>query len=90
MGVTVCSTTSSSVTTSTTVCVCVCVCACACACACACVRVCVRASVCVCVCFFHKQRLLFEKICNLEREYRDCIKSRRDKIGITRHIHNAI
>ena len=27
-----------------------------------------------------------QKICNLEREYRDCIKSRRDKIGITRHI----
>ena len=27
-----------------------------------------------------------EKICNLEREYRDCIKSRRDKIGITRPI----
>ena len=24
--------------------------------------------------------------CNLEREYSDCIKSRRDKIGITRHI----
>ena len=23
---------------------------------------------------------------NLERDYRDCIKSRRDKIGITRHI----
>ena len=23
---------------------------------------------------------------NLERKYRDCIKSRRDKIGITRHI----
>ena len=23
---------------------------------------------------------------NLEREYRDCIKSRSDKIGITRHI----
>ena len=23
---------------------------------------------------------------NLKREYRDCIKSRRDKIGITRHI----
>ena len=23
---------------------------------------------------------------NLEWEYRDCIKSRRDKIGITRHI----
>ena len=23
---------------------------------------------------------------NLEREYRDCIKSRRDKIRITRHI----
>ena len=27
-----------------------------------------------------------KKICNLEREYRDCIKSRKDKIGITRHI----
>ena len=27
-----------------------------------------------------------EKICNLEREYRDCIKSRRDNIRITRHI----
>ena len=26
------------------------------------------------------------KNCNLEREYRDCIKSRRDKIGITGHI----
>ena len=25
-------------------------------------------------------------ICNLEGEYRDCIKSRRDKIGITWHI----
>ena len=24
--------------------------------------------------------------CNLEREYRDCIKSRRDKVGITRHV----
>ena len=24
--------------------------------------------------------------CNLEREYRDCIKSRRGKIRITRHI----
>ena len=24
--------------------------------------------------------------CNLEREYWDCIKSRRDKVGITRHI----
>ena len=24
--------------------------------------------------------------CNLEKEYRDCIKSRRDKTGITRHI----
>ena len=22
----------------------------------------------------------------MEREYRDCVKSRRDKIGITRHI----
>ena len=29
---------------------------------------------------------VIEKTCNLEREYRDCIKSRRDKIGITRHI----
>ena len=27
-----------------------------------------------------------KKICNLEREYRDCIKTRRDKIRITRHI----
>ena len=27
-----------------------------------------------------------KKNCNLEREYRDCIRSRRDKIGITRHI----
>ena len=27
-----------------------------------------------------------EKIYNLEREYRDCIKRKRDKIGITRHI----
>ena len=27
-----------------------------------------------------------EKMCNLEREYRDCMKSRRDKIRITRHI----
>ena len=27
-----------------------------------------------------------KKIYNLEREYRDCIKSRRDKIEITRHI----
>ena len=27
-----------------------------------------------------------EKICTLEKEYRDCIKSRRDKIRITRHI----
>ena len=24
--------------------------------------------------------------CNLEKEYRDCIKSRQDKIGITRRI----
>ena len=32
------------------------------------------------------KRQVNEKICNLEREYRDCIKSRRDKIGITRHI----
>ena len=27
-----------------------------------------------------------KKNCNLEREYRDCIESRRDKIRITRHI----
>ena len=27
-----------------------------------------------------------EKMCNLEMEYRDCIKSRRDKVRITRHI----
>ena len=40
--------------------------------------------VCVCVCV--KYMYINEKICNLEREYRDCIKSRRDKIGITRHI----
>ena len=33
-----------------------------------------------------KKRTGDSKICNLEREYRDCIKSRRDKIGITRHI----
>ena len=26
---------------------------------------------------------------NLEKEYRDCIKSRRDKIGIARHIIDA-
>ena len=32
------------------------------------------------------KRQVNEKSCNLEREYRDCIKSRRDKIGITRHI----
>ena len=32
------------------------------------------------------KRQVNEKICNLDREYRDCIKSRRDKIGITRHI----
>ena len=32
------------------------------------------------------KRQVNEKICNLEREYRDCIKSGRDKIGITRHI----
>ena len=32
------------------------------------------------------KRQVNEKNCNLEREYRDCIKSRRDKIGITRHI----
>ena len=29
---------------------------------------------------------VLQEMCNLEREYRDCIKSRRDKIGITRHI----
>ena len=31
-------------------------------------------------------RQVNEIICNLEREFRDCVKSRRDKIGITRHI----
>ena len=31
-------------------------------------------------------RQVNEKICNLERECRECIKSRRDKIGITGHI----
>ena len=43
------------------------------------------------VCYIHINYAIIilqvnEKICNLEREYRDCIKSRRDKIGITRHI----
>ena len=33
-----------------------------------------------------KKRTRDKKNCNLEREYRDCIKSRRDKIRITRHI----
>ena len=33
-----------------------------------------------------RTRQVNEKVCNFEREYRDCIKSRRDKIGITRHI----
>ena len=32
------------------------------------------------------KRQVNEKNCNSEREYRDCIKSKRDKIGITRHI----
>ena len=32
------------------------------------------------------EKLHIYKSMNLEREYRDCIKSRRDKIGITRHI----
>ena len=44
---------------------------------------------CVCECKNHYEKLVTqvnEKICNLEREYRDCIKSRRDKIRITRHI----
>ena len=27
---------------------------------------------------------------NLEREYRDCIRSRRDKIGITRLMHQVL
>ena len=27
-----------------------------------------------------------EKNCNLEREYRDCIKSRRGKVGMTRYV----
>ena len=32
------------------------------------------------------KRQVNEKICDLEREYRDCIKGRRDKIRITRRI----
>ena len=32
------------------------------------------------------KRQVNEKNCNLERENRDCIKNRRDKIRITRHI----
>ena len=36
------------------------------------------------MCLYHRQ--VNEKIRYLERGYRDCIKSRRDKIGITRHI----
>ena len=32
------------------------------------------------------KRQVNENICNLDWEYRDCIKSRRDKIRITRHI----
>ena len=39
-------------------------------------------------CNYYKQQKKGQETskCNLEREYRDCIKSRRDKIGITRHI----
>ena len=33
-----------------------------------------------------KKRTRDKEMLNLESEYRDCIKSRRDKIGITRHI----
>ena len=32
------------------------------------------------------KRQVNEKNCNLEREYRDCTKSRRNKIRITSHI----
>ena len=32
------------------------------------------------------KRQVNENICNLEKEYRDCIKSRREKIRIARHI----
>ena len=35
------------------------------------------------------KRQVNEKICNLQREYRDCMKSRRDKIGITKAYHDA-
>ena len=38
-----------------------------------------------CVVKMHAQSCITSK-CNLEREYRDCIKSRRDKIRITSHI----
>ena len=34
----------------------------------------------------HNGKPTTQEISNLEREYRDCIKKRRDKIGITRHI----
>ena len=33
-----------------------------------------------------KKRTRDKYMSNLEREYRDCIKGRRDKIRITRHI----
>ena len=42
-----------------------------------------RKKMCTYMCLFVQVN---EKICNLESEYRDCIKSRRDKIGITSHI----
>ena len=42
----------------------------------------------VCTLVLYKQQKNDKRQVNkkLEREYRDCIKSRRDKIGITRHI----
>ena len=40
--------------------------------------------------YYYKQQKMdkrqVKKICNLEREYRDWINSRRDKIRITRHV----
>ena len=39
--------------------------------------------VCTCTCTCIQVNL---KMCSLERGYRNCVKSRRDKIGITRHV----
>ena len=38
----------------------------------------------------HKYVYITQVNNNLEGEYRDCIKSRRDKIGITRHIMHQV